>query len=188
MATNKIKLLVVLILNITAVSSSSVLAQITAQSKTNILTASEKQEVAVVTTAAAKHLQVLQKQANAQVMGRLSASERNTRLACTLAYKGSLPEREGNNVGVVSFVSSDPANDPAILKLVTFPDWRHKGEYGFQHFDVAAWPVRQTAEKKTFTVRIEMRQGLYWDWADSHITDDSIGKDWWKAILASECK
>jgi hypothetical protein len=141
-----------------------------------------------VESAVAKRLQELQKQADARVMRRVSASERNRRLACTLAWTGILNEREGTDAGVVSFVSAAPQNEPTLQQLAKFPEWRLKGEYGFRMFDVAAWPMRNEAHKGLFAVRVEMRQGWYYDWADSHITDDIAYKDWWRPLVAPQYK
>ncbi len=122
-------------------------------------------------------------------MERWSASERNVQLTCTLAWKGGLKEREGTEAGGVSFISSYPEDDPAVQKLVAFPQWAEgNGEYSFHHFDVAAWPMRDDAHKGSFAVRIEMRQGRYWDWADSHIADDSLNTDWWRKLVAPQCR
>ncbi len=152
------------------------------------LTPSDRKAVSAVEDAVAKQLRILQTQAHARVMGRLSASERNVRLVCTLAHTLRLNEKEGGDVGVVSFVSADPGSDPALEQLVKFPSYRLEGEYGFHYFDVAAWPLRDDRGEKRFAVRIEMRQGLYWDWADSHITDDSLGKDWWRPLVVQACE
>jgi hypothetical protein len=157
--------------------------------KRDVLDVSEAEQARAVEQRVAKRLQALQKDAHVRVMGRWSASERNVQLTCTLARTGELKEREGTEVGVESFISSSPENDPALQKLVTFPQWQEgDGEYSFHHFDVAAWPMRDDGHKGSFAVRIEMRQGLYWDWADSHITDDSLNKDWWRKLVAPECK
>ena len=181
-------LLTVLLILITS-AAFTLNAQQVPTPKPDVLTPSEKKEVSDVAKAVSKRLRMLQTKANVRVMGTLEATERNTRLACTLANEGILKEKEGTEVGVVSFKSSDPVSDLALLKLVTFPTWRLEGEYGFQRFDVAVWPVRHdSSDKKTFAVRVEMRQGLYWDWADSHITDDSLNKDWWRSIVSPECK
>jgi hypothetical protein len=159
-----------------------------APSTADTLNAVERKQVAAIENQVAKQLQQSQRQAHSRVMGRLSASERNIRLVCTLAWTGALKEPEGTNEGVVSFISTAPEKDPALQKLVTFPDWMQEGEYSFHHFDVAAWPMRDAAHSGSYAVRIEMRQGLYWDWADSHITDDSLGKDWWRPLVAPQCK
>lgn len=157
--------------------------------KRDVLDASEAKQTATVEQRVAKRLQSLQKEAHVRVMGRWSASERNIQLTCTLAWTGELKEREDTEVGVVSFISSSPENDPALQKLVTFPQWEEgNGEYSFHHFDVAAWPMRDVANKGSFAVRVEMRQGLYWDWADSHITDDSLNKNWWRKLVAPQCR
>jgi len=155
-----------------------------APAKPDVLKASEQKQAATMEQRVAKQLQ---KQAHVRVMGKLSASERNTRLTCTLAWTGELKEREGTEAGVVSFIRSSPETDPALLKLVRFPGWPQHGEYSFRHFDVAAWPMRDTAHLGSFAMRIEMRQGLYYDWADSHITDDSLNKDWWRHLVAPQC-
>ena len=160
----------------------------TSATKHDALSTAEEKQARAIENVVAKRLQELQRQAHVRVMGRLSASERNRRLTCTLAWTGALKEREGTDVGVVSFVSAVPEDDPKLRQLVSFPSWRMNGEYSFQRFDVAAWPMRDEGHKGLFAVRIEMRQGLYWDWADSHITDDSLNKDWWRPLLAPECR
>ena len=184
----KANLLLLILSQICIAGASTAASQDQRAAQLDVLTPSERGEVSAVASAIAKHINELEKKANARIMGRLAATERNTKLACTLAWSGSLREREGNDVGVVSFVNSDSQNDPALLQLVTFPSFRLSGEYGFHYFDVAVWPNRRSPEKGRFAVRIEMRQGLYWDWADSHITDDSLGKDWWRPLVAPECK
>ena len=157
--------------------------------KPDILGSAENTQRAAIERQIAKQLQILQKQAHVRVMGRLPVSERNKRLACTLAWTGELKENEGTRIGIVSFVSATPEADLALQKLVKFPDWEEgNGEYSFHHFDVAVWPMRDTAHKGSFAVRIEMRQGLYYDWADSHITDDSLNKNWWRSLVAPQCR
>lgn len=150
--------------------------------------AAEEKKMAEVERRVAAQLRQLQRLAHARVMGQLAPTERNKRLACTLAWTGSLKEREGTDVGVISFVSAAPDKDPVLQKLVVFPNSPRNGEYSLRHFDVAAWPVRDTAHPGSFAVRIEMRQGLYYDWADSHITDDSLNKDWWRKVIVPQCK
>lgn len=162
-------------------------AQQAKHSGPDVLTSTEKQTVANASNLVAKQLQALQKQAHTRVLGRLPASERNVKLVCTLSHTGKLDEREGNEVGVVSFVGKDPANDPALRKLLSTPQGRATGEYSFQHFDVAVWPARSEEPSGSMAVRVELRQSLYWDWADSHITDDSLKKDWWR-LIAPECR
>jgi hypothetical protein len=184
----KANLLIVLLLQFGVAGALSVSGQGHPSARRDVLTPLEKKEAAAVAAGVAKRLQQLQQQANARVMGRLSGSRRNTQLACSLAHNGSLKEREGTDVGIVSYVSSQPQDDPALLQLVSFPSWRLRGEYGFHHFDVAVWPDRKSPGKERFAVRIEMRQGLYDDWADSHITDDSLNKNWWRSLVAPECK
>jgi hypothetical protein len=157
-------------------------------SKADALDAVEERQVAAIENRVAKQLQQLQRQARSRIMGRLSASERNTRLVCTLAWTGTLKEREGTDAGVVSFITATPEKDPALQKLVTFPKWSQDGEYSWHHFDVAAWPMRDATHSGSYAVRIEMRQGLYWDWADSHITDDSLNNSWWRPLVAPQCK
>ena len=157
--------------------------------KRDVLDPSEAKQTATVERRVAKQLQTLQRQAHVRVMGRWSASERNIQLTCTLAWKGELREREGTEVGVVSFISASPENDPSLQKLVIFPQWEEgNGEYSFHHFDVTAWPMRDIAHKGSFAVRVEMRPGLFYDWADSHITDDALNKNWWRKLVASQCE
>ena len=155
----------------------------------DVLNRSEAKQTKAVEKRVAKQLQLLQRQAHTRVMGRWPASERNVRLTCTVAWLGELKEWEGTEIGVVSFISSSPENDPALQKLVTFPPWDlGHGEYSFHHFDVSAWPMRDDGHKGSFAVRIEMRQALFWDRADSHITDDSLNKNWWRELVVPQCK
>ncbi len=157
--------------------------------KRDVLEPSEAKQTAKVEQRVAKQLQALQKEAHVRVMGRWAASERNIQLTCTLAWTSELKEREGTDAGVVSFISSSPGSDPAVQKLVELPRWAEgNGEYSFHHFDVAAWPMRAHAYEGSFAVRIEMRQGLFWDWADSHIADDSLNKNWWRKLVAPQCR
>ncbi|MFC5864112.1 hypothetical protein ACFPT7_17530 [Acidicapsa dinghuensis] len=165
--------------------SPKIIAQIAVQHDT--LSSTEKKQANRVANDIAKKLREMQRTAGSHVMSRWPASKRNMRLACTLAYTGKLNEREGNAIGVISFESLDPTNDPALKQLVSFAQYQLEGEYGFHHFDVAVWPVRRSTIVG-YAVRIEMRQGLYYDWADSHITDDSLGKNWWRSLVVPECQ
>jgi hypothetical protein len=155
---------------------------------TDTLSATEQRKADEVERLVATQLRQLQRLAHSRVMRKLPPTERNKRLACTLAWTGSLKEREGTDVGVISFVSAAPDKDPALQKLVEFPNSPRSGEYSLRHFDVSAWPVRASSQPGSFAVRIEMRQGLYYDWADSHITDDSLNKDWWRKVIVPQCK
>jgi hypothetical protein len=153
----------------------------------DVLSSAEAKTTKAIERTVSDRLQELQKQAHVKVMGRLNASERNSELACTLAWTGVLKEQEGNTAGVVSFVSADPQNDSSLQQLVKFPEWKMKGEYSFSRFDVAAWPMRDEAHKGQFAVRIEMRPGRYWDFADSQGTDYLLHKDWWRPLVAPHC-